>query len=80
MPAQIPDYPMDAGRPEHDEGDECIEYDLYGWFQFESHADGVQRLDRQREPPHDLEQAEGWEAAVLKLEERLKMARTAMGD
>ncbi len=44
---------------------------------------GVQRLDRQREPPHDLEQAEGWEAAVLKLEymeERLKMARTAMGD
>jgi hypothetical protein len=29
---------MDAGRPEHDEGDEFIEYDLYGWFQFESHA------------------------------------------
>ena len=27
---------------------------------------------------HDLEQAEGWEAAVLKLEERLKMARTDM--
>ena len=26
-----------------------------------------------------LEQAEGWEAAVLKLEESLKMARTAMG-
>ena len=74
------DSPTDAGRPEHDEGDECIEYDLYGWLQFESHADGVQRLDRQWEPPHDLEQAEGWEAAVLKLEERLKMARTAMGD
>ena len=35
---------MDAGRPEHDEGDEFIEYDLYGWFQFESHADGVQCL------------------------------------
>ena len=45
---------MDAGRPEHDEGDECIEYDLYGWFQFESHADGVQCLARQMwEPPHD---------------------------
>ena len=29
-------------------------------------------------PLHDLEQAEGWEAAVLKLEERLKMARTDM--
>ena len=38
VPAQIPDYPMHAGRPEHDESDECIEYDLYGWFQFESHA------------------------------------------
>ena len=69
------DSPTDAGRPEHDEGDECIEYDLYGWFQFESHADGVQCLARQMwEPPHDLEQAEGWKAAVLKLEERLKMA------
>ena len=40
----------------------------------------MQRLDRKWELPHDLEQAEGWEAAVLKLEERLKMARTAMGD
>ena len=39
------DSPTDAGRSEHDEGDECIEYDLYGWLQFESHADGVQRLD-----------------------------------
>ena len=29
-------YPTDAGRPEHDEGDEFIEYDLYGWFQLES--------------------------------------------
>ena len=48
------DSPTDAGRPEHDEGDECIEYDLYGWFQFESHADGVQCLARQMwEPPHD---------------------------
>ena len=69
---------MDARRPEHDEGDECIEYDIYGWLQFESHADGVQRLDCQWEPSHDLEQAEGWEAAVLKLEERLTMARTDM--
>jgi len=40
----------------------------------------VRRLDRQWVPLHDLEQAEGWEAAVLKLEERLMMARTAMDD
>ena len=30
-----------------DEGDECIEYDVYGWCKFESGADGVQRLHRQ---------------------------------
>ena len=59
--------------PESDdaEGDECIEYNVYGWFKFEieSDADGVQRLD--------LEQAEGWKAAVLKLEEKLKKASSS---
>ena len=45
-----------------------------------SSSEGVRRLDRQWVPLHDLEQAEGWEAAVLKLEERLMMARTAMDD
>ena len=73
---------MDRSNPprdsDDDEGDECIEYDVYGWFKFESDAHGVQRLDRQWVPLHDLEQAEGWEAAVLKLEERLKMARADM--
>ena len=78
----IPRALVDRSNPppdsDDDEGDECIEYDVYGWFKFESDADGVQRLDRQWVPLHDLEQAEGWEAAVLKLEERLKMARTDM--
>ena len=78
----IPRALVDRSNPppdsDDDEGDECIEYDLYGWFKFESDADGVQRLDRQWVPLHDLQQAEGWEAAVLKLEERLKMARTDM--
>jgi len=32
----------------------------------------VQRLDRQWVPLHDLEQAEDWKAAVVKLEEKLK--------
>ena len=27
-----------------DEGEECIEYDVYSWFKFESNADGVRRL------------------------------------
>ena len=74
---------MDRSNPppdsDDDEGDECIEYDVYGWFKFESDADGVQRLDCQWVLLHDLEQAEGWEAAVLELEERLKMARADMG-
>ena len=61
-----------------DEGDECLEYDVYGWFKFESDADGVQRLDRQWVPLHDLEQAEGWKAAILKLEEKLKKASSAL--
>ena len=78
----IPRALVDRSNPppdsDDDEGDKCIEYDVYGWFKFESDADGVQRLDRQWVPLHDLEQAEGWEAAVLKLEERLKMARTDM--
>ena len=40
-------HPADAGRPEvpsppksdDDESEECIEYDVYGWFKFESDAD-----------------------------------------
>jgi hypothetical protein len=55
-----------------------VPYDVYGWFKFESDADGVQRLDRQWVPLHDLEQAEGWKAAVLKLEEKLKNASSAL--
>ena len=41
-------------------------------------ADGVQRLDRKWVPLHDLEQAEGWKAAILKLEEKLKKASSDM--
>ena len=59
----IPRALVDRSNPppdsDDDEGDECIEYDVYGWFKFESDADGVQRLDRQWVPLHDLEQAEG---------------------
>ena len=68
----IPRALVDRSNPppesDDDEGDGCLEYDVYGWFKFESDADGVQRLDRQWVPLHDLEQAEGWKAAVLKFE------------
>ena len=57
----IPRALVDRSNPppesDDDEGDECLEYDVYGWFKFESDADGVQRLDRQWVPLHDLEQA-----------------------
>ena len=60
----IPRALVDRSNPppesDDDEGDECLEYDVYGWFKFESDADGVQRLDRQWVPLHDLEQAEGY--------------------
>lgn len=61
-----------------EEGEDLIEFDVYGWFKFESDADGVKRLDRQWVPLHDLEQAEGWEAAVQRLEEKLTKARTGL--
>ena len=61
-----------------DDGDDLIEFDVYGWFKFESDADGVRRLDRQWVALHDLEQAEGWEAAVQRLEEKLTKARTEL--
>ena len=74
----IPRTLVDRSNPppesDEDEGDEGVEYDVYGWFKFKSDADGVRRLDRQWVPLHDLKQAEGWKAAVLKLEEKLKKA------
>ena len=74
----IPRTLVDRSNPppesDDDEGDEGVDYDVYGWFKFESDADGVRRLDRRWVPLHDLEQAEGWKAAVLKLEEKLKKA------
>ena len=79
----IPRTLVDRSNPppesDDDEGDEGVEYDVYGWFKFESDADGVRRrLDRQWVPLHDLEQAEGWKAAVLKFEEKLKKASSAL--
>ena len=44
----IPRTLVDRSNPppesDDDEGEECIEYDVYSWFKFESNADGVRRL------------------------------------
>ena len=43
-----------------------IEYDTYGWSNFDSDADGVRRLDQQWVSAHALAlvDAAGWKAAV----------------
>ena len=74
IPRTLVDRSNSPPESDDEEGDEGVEYDVYGWFKFKSDADGVRRLDRQWVPLHDLEQAEGWKAAVLKLEEKLKKA------
>ena len=50
--------PIDARRlsdrsnppPDSDDSDDDLEYDIYGWFNFETDAEGVQRLDRKWVP------------------------------
>ena len=54
------------GNPPPSPEEEEIEYDTYGWFNFDSDAEGVRRLDRQWVSAHALAlvDAAGWKAAV----------------
>ena len=36
--------------PDSDDSDDDLEYDIYGWFNFETDAEGVKRLDRKWVP------------------------------
>ena len=56
----------DRGNPPPSPEEEKIEYDTYGWFNFDSDAEGVRRLDRQWVSAHALAlvDAAGWKAAV----------------
>ena len=56
----------DRGNPPPSPEEEEIEYDTYGWFNFDSDAEGVRRLDRQWVSAHALAlvDAAGWKAAV----------------
>ena len=55
----------DRGNPPPSPAEEEIEYDTYGWFNFDSDAEGVRRLDRQWMLAHSLAvvDAAGWKAA-----------------
>ena len=56
----------DRGNPPPSPEEEEIEYDTYGWFNFDSDAEGVRRLDRQWVSADALAlvDAAGWKAAV----------------
>ena len=53
-------------NPAHFDGLLTGSYDTYGWFNFDSDAEGVRRLDRQWVSAHALAlvDAGGWKAAV----------------
>jgi hypothetical protein len=48
------------------------EYDIYGWFNFETDAEGVQRLDRKWVPLAAAAAAEDFSDALDAYEERLE--------
>ena len=58
--------------PDSDDSDDDLEYDIYGWFNFETDAEGVQRLDRKWVPLAAAAAAEDFSDALDAYEERLE--------
>ena len=56
----------------NDDSDDDLEYDIYGWFNFETDAEGVQRLDRKWVPLAAAAAAEDFSDALDAYEERLE--------
>ena len=55
------------------DNDDCeLEYDVYGWFNFDDDKEGVRRLDRQWVLLGAAAAAIGWEDAVQAYEEKIK--------
>ena len=52
--------------------DDDLEYDIYGWFNFETDAEGVQRLDRKWVPLAAAAAAEDFSDALDAYEARLE--------
>ena len=73
--AAIPSRFLDRSNPVADDAKK-LEYDVYGWFKFDTDAPGVRRLDRQWLPVEalagaDLEDGDDWETALLEFEDDL---------
>ena len=53
---------IEASRPVKEE-DEVLEYDVYGWYRFDTDEEGVRRLGRQWLCVEQLAGARDWEDA-----------------
>ena len=78
--AQILCHPIDVEGSEQpppddssdSDNDDCeLEYDVYGWFNFDDDKEGVRRLDRQWVLLGAAAAADGWEDAVQAYEEKI---------
>jgi len=80
--SRIPRKLVDRGNPPPDSDDEeeegQLEYDIYGWFNFDSDAPGVKRLDRQWVALELAAQAEGWLDEVEAFEQRVVKLRAPL--
>ena len=61
--------------PDTDDEEEALAYDCYGWFKFESDAEGVRRLDRQWVALEAAAAADGWEDALAVYEAKMQAAQ-----
>ena len=65
-PIALRDVKPDRGNPPQSPEEGEIEYNTYGWFNFDSDAEAIRRLGRQWVSVHSLAvvDAAGWKAAV----------------
>ena len=64
---------MERSNPPDSDDEDDPEYDIYGWYNYESDADGVKRLDRQWVPLPLAVEAEGWADALKAFKEKLQL-------
>ena len=80
----IPSLWKDRSNPPLDDSsdsdnDDCeLEYDVYGWFNFDDDKEGVRRLDRQWVPLGLAAAAEGWEDALEAFKEKVQTKEDAL--
>ena len=64
---------MERSNPPDSDDEDDPEYDIYGWYNYESDADGVKRLVRQWVPLPLAVEAEGWADALEAFKEKLQL-------